>query len=142
LTDFYLGIDPGKSGAIAAISYDGLLDVIRFDATLHDISNWLLMKQNAVHCMIEKVNAMPRQGVASTFKFGRYFGLAEGLLVAHRIPYSFVLPSKWQQEMHCRSKGDKNVTKTRAQQLWPNEKIIHATADAMLIAEYCRLTIG
>ena len=34
---------------------------------------------------------------------------------------------------------DKNVTKNRAQQLWPTIKVTHAIADALLLGEYCRL---
>jgi hypothetical protein len=36
------------------------------------------------------------------------------------------------------SKGDKNVTKAKAQQLFTQLKITHATADALLIAEFAR----
>jgi hypothetical protein len=34
------------------------------------------------------------------------------------------------------TKGDKNVTKRMAQQLYPDIKITHANADALLIHEY------
>lgn len=63
-----------------------------------------------------------------------------GLLAAYEIPYREVTPQKWQQEMQCRSGGDKNVTKAAAQKRWPSDKITHANADASLIAEYCRRT--
>jgi hypothetical protein len=36
------------------------------------------------------------------------------------------------------SAGNKNVTKTRAAQLFPGVKMTHAIADALLIAEYGR----
>ena len=36
------------------------------------------------------------------------------------------------------SKGDKNVTKRRAQELFPGARVTHAVADALLLAEYCR----
>jgi len=36
--------------------------------------------------------------------------------------------------------GDKNVSKRRAQELFPEIKITHAIADALLIAEYARRT--
>jgi hypothetical protein len=36
------------------------------------------------------------------------------------------------------TKGDKNVSKRRAQELFPQLKVTHATADALLIAEYGR----
>ena len=39
--------------------------------------------------------------------------------------------------MKCLTKGDKNVTKSAAQRLYPDRKITHADADAILIARYC-----
>lgn len=40
--------------------------------------------------------------------------------------------------MGCLTKGDKNISKARAQQLFPTAKITHATADALLLAEWRR----
>ena len=138
---FYLGIDPGQSGSIAAIMPSGNATWIKLDSTDHDIAEWLrdFPILHTTAC-IEKVNAMPKQGVSSTFKFGRSFGFLQGLLVALRIPFEFVTPQKWQAEMNCRTAGDKNVSKAAAQRLWPSLKITHANADALLIAEYCRRT--
>lgn len=139
----YFGIDPGKSGAIAAIT-DGTLGCMRFDETERDIADWLAMlscRQATSHpcfAFIERVSAMPKQGVSSTFKFGDATGFARGLLVANRIPYDRVTPRQWQAALGCLSKGNKNVTKAKAQQLFPDYKITHHTADAILLAEYCR----
>jgi crossover junction endodeoxyribonuclease RuvC len=83
---------------------------------------------------------MPKQGVSSTFKFGVNYGFLRGMLTAHKIPFEEVTPQKWQKAMGCLSKGNKNVTKAKAQQLFPNLKITHKVADALLIAEYCRRT--
>jgi hypothetical protein len=44
----------------------------------------------------------------------------------------------WQGALECLSGGSKNVTKLRAQQLFPGEKVTHGSADALLIAEYGR----
>jgi hypothetical protein len=55
-----------------------------------------------------------------------------------KIPFEEVSPVKWQKVMGCLSKGDKNVTKAAAQRLFPDIKITHAIADALLIAEYGR----
>jgi hypothetical protein len=57
-------------------------------------------------------------------------------LTAAGIPFERVRPQKWQQAMGCMTKGDKNVSKRRAQELYPQLKITHATADALLIATY------
>ena len=85
---------------------------------------------------IEKVHAMPKQGVASTFKFGMAYGFLRGMLVALGVPFHEVTPQTWQKKMGCLSHGDKNVTKAAAQRLYPNLKISHAIADSLLIARY------
>ena len=88
--------------------------------------------------VLQRVRAMPRQGVSSTFKFGTSYGFCRGLLVSFSVPFEDVTPWKWQRELKCLSKGDKNVTKAAAQRLFPDQKVVHATADAMLLAEYAR----
>ena len=136
----YMGIDPGNSGAIAVINQiSEVVDVIRLSETEHDVSefvrDWGEHVQSAV---LEKVSAMPRQGVSSTFKFGTSYGFCRGLLVCHRVRFEAVPPGLWQRSMGGLSKGDKNVTKAAAQRLFPGEKVVHATADAMLLAEFAR----
>jgi hypothetical protein len=60
------------------------------------------------------------------------------MLVAAGLPFELVSPAMWQRAMGCLSGGDKNVTKRKAQELFPDLYITHATADALLIAEYGR----
>jgi len=87
---------------------------------------------------LERVHTMPGQGVASSGKFMMHYGFLRGVLVALGIPFEEVSPLKWQRALGCLSGGDKNVTKQKAQQLFPHLTITHATADALLIAEYGR----
>ena len=148
----YVGIDPGKSGAITVIEYtevssrsgyistDTIIASYSFDNTDQDVYQWVsnCIDPLSAHATIEQVHAMPNQGVTSMFTFGYKYGFAIGLLNALQIPYALVTPQKWQKAMNCLSKGDKNVTKTMAQRLWPKLKITHKTADSMLIAEYGR----
>lgn len=143
----YVGIDPGGSGGVAALSEGGgvlfvekmpatdrdLLDLFRDLARLEGI-------EGGARGVIEKVGVMPKQGIVSAFTFGRNVGALHLALAAAEVPFDEVLPAKWQLVMGCRSRGDKNVTKRRAQQLFPHEKVTHAIADALLIAEYCRRT--
>jgi len=90
---------------------------------------------------------MPKQGVSSTFKFGRGYGFLRGCLVALGIPFEDVTPQTWMRALNVPPRR-KNETKAQfkqrlrgvAQQLFPSEKITLATADALLIAEYCRRT--
>ncbi len=141
----YIGIDPGKSGAIAAIvEYRDEVFVhwTKNSETEHDLSEWCgSVKGDAVDehfAYIENVHATPQMGVTSAFTFGDNNGFLRGLLTAHQIPFEKVTPQKWQKVMGCLSKGDKNVTKAAAQRIFPREKITHANADALLLAEYCR----
>lgn len=139
----YLGIDPGKSGAAVALTCDRrIYDTLRFNkATEQDIADWFRTRVAGVaglRAVIERVNAMPKQGVSSTFKFGTSYGFLRGMLAAYRIPFEAVTPGTWQRTLGCLSRGDKNVTKAKAQELFPQQKWTHADADAALIAEYCR----
>jgi crossover junction endodeoxyribonuclease RuvC len=133
-----LGLDPGKSGGLAVVG-DGSADASKFGATERDI--WDAIRMAAGACdfaYIERVGAFPGQGVSSTFKFGQSYGFLRACLVAAGIPFEAVTPAKWQRSLACLSKGDKNVTKAKAQELFPALTITHAIADALLIAEYGR----
>ena len=136
----YMGIDPGYSGAIVVIDHSGqFIDSVRLSETEHDISDFIdEYSEHVQAAVLEKVSAMPRQGVSSTFKFGTSYGFCRGLLVCHRVRFEVVTPGTWQRALGCLSKGDKNVTKAAAQRLFPGEKVVHATADAMLLAEFAR----
>jgi crossover junction endodeoxyribonuclease RuvC len=155
---YIIGIDPGKSGAVVIMSgVEGkVFDVFEFKKFTHqDIA---FMLKNYAHgvsidpmqpiedakAYIEKVHSMPKQGVASSFKFGYEYGVMIGMLRAIGIPFEEVTPQKWQKAMGCMTKGDKNVTKRKAQDLFgdKNRTITHATADAHLIAEYGRRSVS
>lgn len=137
----HIGIDPGKSGGIACIPENGDPWTIKMPDTEKDIWEEIqsLSTNYECTCMIELVHAMPKQGVTSTFTFGYGYGGLRMALVAAGIRHEVVTPQKWQKALGCQTKGDKNVSKTKAQQLFPSLKITHANADALLIAEYCRL---
>jgi crossover junction endodeoxyribonuclease RuvC len=137
-----IGIDPGQSGGIALINESGDVEAWKMGETERDTLNTIreACYDDPLKCFayIEKVGAMPKQGVSSTFKFGQNYGFLRGCLIALGIPFETVTPQKWQGFLHCRSRGDKNVTKAKAQELYPQLKITHAVADALLIAEYGR----
>ena len=136
----YMGIDPGDSGGIAILDKDGnsvLVDKFK-DKTEQEIRD-LFVKHKVKVAYLEKVHSMPGQGVASSFKFGTSYGFLRGLLVAFNIKREFVTPQKWQKHLGCLTRGDKKVTRTKAQEMFPSVKITHAVADALLIAHYCYL---
>jgi crossover junction endodeoxyribonuclease RuvC len=141
-----IGIDPGKNGGIAWIQ-DGNPCVEKMPETLQDL--WELIESISIElrcpiesrtaiikAYLEQVSSSPQMGVTSSFTFGNGFGHLEMALTAAGIPFERVRPQVWQKDMGCMSKGDKNVTKARAQELFPSLKITHSTADALLIASY------
>jgi len=140
----YIGVDPGGSGGIAVISGQcPRITLAKFDGrTEHDINALFetiqLEAKGFCVAMIEQVHSMPKQGVSSSFTFGKSYGFLRGILVAHKIPFANVTPQKWQKALSCRTGGDKNVSKAKAQQLYPvlANYITHATADALLLATY------
>ena len=139
----FIGLDPGASGGIGVISPHGTY-AEKMPDTEKDILNFLESITRAEvgesHLVIEVVHSMPRQGVASSFKFGMSYGALRMAAIACGAKVSHVAPQKWQKELQCLSRGDKNVTKRRAQELFPELKITHATADGILLAEYARRT--
>jgi crossover junction endodeoxyribonuclease RuvC len=141
LQTFVLGIDPGANGAACVMTLSGaVIQIIEFSRnTERDIADAVAEFAPQIRmAYLEKVHAMPKQGVSSTFKFGNGFGFIRGVLTALKIPFQEISPHTWQKNMDCASKGNKNVTKSKAQQLFPDEKITHGKADAILIAEYGR----
>lgn len=132
----YIGIDPGKSGAIAFLDgWDAW--TVGLDSTDHDLFE-AVREPGEAFAVIERVSSSPQMGVKSAFTFGESFGKLQMLLACAGIPYEFVTPAKWQGAMKCRTKGDKNVTKAAAQRLFPGLKVTHRNADALLLAEYAR----
>ena len=149
-----MGIDPGQSGAVALLLPDQKPLIWTFAGmTLHDM--WIVIggcaSYDGVEAYIEDVHSMPKQGVSSSFKFGRHYGNLEAFLTAHQIPFDRVQPSVWQRSFSLTRKSKdetltakKNRHKALAQEFWPKAAghITHATADALLIAEYGRRLRG
>src|SRR5260370_20205961 len=92
-----IGVDPGLSGAIAVLGPTGDLErvddlpVIRDGrlAWIHGgmLQSFLIDSQRGrqARAVVERVGAMPRQGVASAFNFGVRFGSVLSVLHARHI---------------------------------------------------------
>lgn len=159
-----LGLDPGLSGAMALISFEGgEVDFYAFkklgkELDLRDAIDWLICKKVEYannftpikHAFIEQVSSMPKQGVASTFKFGLTYGMQRGLVEYFNIPYTLVPPRVWTKDMFSGVSGGKEVkakekSKIAFSRLFPEFDFLGANkseetgiVDAMLIAEYGR----
>lgn len=159
----YLGIDPGLDGALAAITVFGppinshFVDI--FDTPTvsvartggkykreYDIAAMQkrLVEIGGTYAVIEKVHAMPGQGVTSMFSMGYGCGLWEGLLAGLGIPYTRVAPQTWQKTMLRDEGKGKDASRLQAQRLFPARAELFARkkddgrADAVMLAEYGR----
>ena len=66
---------------------------------------------------IERVHALPGQGVTSSFSFGLSYGLVRGVLAGHGVPLSLVTPNEWKRLFRLSS--DKNESRFMAARLFP-----------------------
>lgn len=108
-----LGVDPGQSGGLAVIDGAELVDAIRMPTYQFKgkavidgraIINWLADiepdRPAPFDCaVIEAVHAMPRQGVTSSFQFGRMLGGVEVTVTSYGKPVEYVSPATWKKAM-------------------------------------------
>jgi crossover junction endodeoxyribonuclease RuvC len=144
--ELIVGVDPGLSGAIALVDLDGQL-IDAYDMPVVDglVSSALLATYEGwrttpyrFHAVIEDVHSMPRQGVASTFTFGRAVGAVEATFGVLGVPVTRVAPTKWKKAYGLGK--DKGESRRRAIELWPDNARLFARvkddgrAEAALIA--------
>lgn len=132
------GIDPGRSGGFVLLEagtseLPRVLEVHLVPLHLFDgkqkpdfavmCNEWLPKLKTCSHVFIEKVGAMPGQGVTSMFSFGYVAGFMDCLVKAAMVPHTFLTPQGWKKVVGI-SGSDKDVSRRRATQLFP------ASADA------------
>ena len=143
----YIGIDPGAKGGWSIIYDDGKVeshswDDVNFLASMRELWD----KGVTTRCALEKVGAMPGQGVVSMYNFGKSVGFIEGVLRAYDISYQTVPPQTWKKSFSLLHQ-DKNKSIETAQKLFPDVSLLATTrsrkpsdgvAESLLIAEYAR----
>jgi crossover junction endodeoxyribonuclease RuvC len=147
-----LGVDPGIHGGLAIVAINesaapqlvAAIDIPtvgvgakeRVDAIA--LRAWLATHQPQ-HALIERAQAMPKQGASSGFKYGRAVGAIEGVIACCEIPLTIVEPAQWKR-FHALRGGDKEAGRQRALQLFPSAHALlarkkdHGRAEAALIA--------
>lgn len=148
----YIGIDPGKGGGLAAICGSSVMATSMPESDV-ELGKWLVDVSEIdgignCRCVVEHVGPMPGQGVTSMFTFGSQFGRVLMACALLEIPFELARPQKWQKELGLRSAKKESYAerkkrlKLAAERLWPNAKVTLKTADALLLAEYCRRVFG
>jgi hypothetical protein len=148
---YFVGADPGKSGGLALLDHRGtVVTTTPMPEVDADLLAWLTIARREAkaaghpcRAWVEAVHSSPQMGVVSAFTFGQQDGRLKMALRAAGVAYTLVTAWTWQRGLgivpHA---GDKRVMKILAQRWFPKEKITHAIADALLIAEYGRLQAG
>jgi crossover junction endodeoxyribonuclease RuvC len=150
-----LGIDPGIRGGLAIVLVNAnaaphLVDAIDIPVDGVDakervdvlaIRSWIV-QHAPQHALIERAQAMPKQGASSGFKYGRAVGAIEAVIALCEIPLTIVEPPLWKKFHGLPRASDKEASRQRARQLFPAahallaQKKDHGRAEAALIALY------
>jgi len=147
-----LGVDPGQRGAFGILDATGGFQSVADLPIISDKSlTWIdggafqSMLLDAIggrqcRAVVERVSAMPKQGVASSFAFGCGFGSILGVLQAMHLPIELITPGAWKRGLGLDS--DKKASLHRARLLFPTAELHLAKhegrSEALLIAHYAR----
>jgi crossover junction endodeoxyribonuclease RuvC len=145
-----IGIDPGLTGALAVLDSAGIVECVRDLPIIRDRSlAWVDGSQlqsillaaiggRTAHAIVERVSAMPRQGVASSFQFGVGFGSILSVLQAMHISVELITPTVWKRSLGLSK--DKRASLYKARLLFPMAELHLAKhdgrAEALLLAHY------
>lgn len=145
----YIGIDPGYSGGVSGISDNGeVLFCLPFSKETYTtvlISKINEYKSENVTVCLERVHAMPGQGVTSMFNFGKNFGFIEGVLSALNISYQTVPPQTWKKEFSL--SASKELSSDVCKKLFKDVNLLASArcrkphdgmSESLLMAEYAR----
>lgn len=119
---YFIGIDPGLSGAIAR--YDPATnDLVVHDVPTHELKRNgktkrevdlhglarimdAMTKNQGCSILIEQVGSMPGQGVSSVFAFGKVYGILLGVSAATFVPLDTVTPAVWKKAIGVTASKD------------------------------------
>ena len=144
----YIGVDVGAKGGMAAIDENNQIIMIlpMSRENLVEFANELKSRNEPMIACIEKVGAMPNQGVTSMFSFGKSAGFIEGVFESFKIPYELITPQKWKKEFGLINK-DKNGSINICKHLLPDVNLLPTSrcrkesdglAEAALMAIYAK----
>lgn len=145
----YIGIDPGKTGAVAFLSSPNVARVedlpwIGKDLDIQQIKRWLEEVRSRDFCVacLEYQQAFPGQGAVSAYTLGEGVGQLKGLLLGMGIAFEEVRPAKWKTALSIPAKATKDISMMAARRLFPEAELgrkkDHGRSEALLIAEYRR----
>lgn len=149
---YFMGIDVGAKGGIAIIDENSKIAFLK-PLTRENLVNccqiirtWTKEKDTSIIACVEKVGAMPGQGVTSMFNFGKGAGFIEGVLEMAQVPYQLVPPVIWKKTFSLLHK-DKKASIEVCKQLFPGVNLLptercrkesDGLAESLLLACFAR----
>ena len=128
---YTIGIDPGLSGVIAYFKEGDLIgtrlmptmpEVVGKGRTIDciELTKLLAPFMNKTKVVVlERVQAMPTDGRAGAFKFGKAAMAPEALCYSFRLPIHFVTPGVWKRKAGLLKKK-KEASRSKAKTMWPD----------------------
>lgn len=148
MNSIYIGIDPGKLGAITIMEIiNGIktLEIHKMPDTERNIMQLLKNYKNNSKCIIEAQHAFPGMGAGAQWTFAQHYGFIRGILVSLEIPFKEVAPQTWMNYFGFRRQKNEDKKKhklrilQKAQNLYPHSSVALQTADSLMLCEYLRL---
>ncbi len=148
-----IAFDPGKNGGISVGSESSDLFVIPMLMAGNELDTAaikdLIKDRKPEKAIVEKVGAMPGQGVVSTFNFGCNYGKLLGLLSGLSVPTELVTPQRWKGVVLDGTPKDKDAAIAYCRRVFPEISLIatprsrnphDGIADVICIWEFGRRT--
>lgn len=148
-----IGVDPGLTGAVGFLQNGAFLAVEDmpvvtkgFGSVKNEVSpaglktliRERLQEGESVVAVLERVGAMPGQGVSSVFSLGDSYGSARSVLATAGFETHYVSPVVWKK--HFKLSSDKELSRALAVKLWPEAplrlKKHDGRAEALLMARW------
>jgi hypothetical protein len=145
-----IGIDPGKAGSVSFFSADWM-HVEKLPQDARELL-WLLREYSATEeitaAYLEQIYLPTGKAGALTFASG--WGKIIAVLEILGLEHVKVRPQVWMKALDCLTKGDKNITKAKAKELFGHVvyddgkkvPITHWSSDGLLIGYYGYLQEG
>lgn len=143
-----VGIDPGKAGAMAKLvalggHYTHVKDLPYIDDTpdVESIIDFIVHGDPGDIIVLERQQAMPKQGVSTTFQTGLGYGALLAACYMSGVRVHIVSAAVWKRKMGLAGK-DKEASRALAIRLFPavaqelKRKKDEGRAEALLLAEY------
>ncbi len=151
----FVGVDPGQSGGLAFLNDAGAvlqalplpligkeLDIARV-TLLVDLHGG---DRSKLRVAIERVHSMPKQGVASSFRFGYLYGCITGAFQALGCSVQHITPQMWKKRVLHGTEKDKAAALAYCSSRWPHFSLVQprgrvphvGVADALCIAQALR----